>query len=128
MKTDADIPQNNAEGAQKLRELQVAQKLTGIIGMAMKAGKITAGAELVLDAVRSPSPKKTPRRVFLSADASANTVKRVRNACTYYETPCEALYLSSAQLGGAIGKTGLVAVIGVADAGFAKAIHDRNRK
>ena len=103
------------------------KKLTGLVGMAMKAGRLTVGCERICDAIRSGTPRIVV--VIMASDAAENTVKRIVNCCTYYGTdymkqgdPENGFPLTSVELGHAIGKTGAVSAVGIIDRGFAKAI------
>lgn len=59
-----------------------AQPLSGL-GLAMRAGKLVTGDEIVLKAIRSGEAKL----VILAGDASANTQKKFRDKCGTYKIP-----------------------------------------
>ncbi|MDA5107337.1 MULTISPECIES: YlxQ family RNA-binding protein [Brevibacillus] len=80
-------------------------KAAQLLGLAMRARKVIAGEELVVQAVRTGQAKL----VLLAADASANTAKKVRDKCAYYGVPCVTAGDRYA-LGHAIGKDGRVTV------------------
>lgn len=82
----------------------------------MRAGELVTGEELTLEAVR----KGNVAIVLLANDASANTEKKVRDKCSYYNIP---VYSPNDryELGSAIGKEARV-VIGIRSKGFAKKI------
>jgi ribosomal protein L7Ae-like RNA K-turn-binding protein len=84
------------------------------LGMAMRAGKIITGEEMVIDAVRRGEAKL----VIVAEDAAFNTGKKVGDKCSTYRVPLYQ-YGSREQLGASIGKESRV-VIAVNDAGFAK--------
>ncbi|WP_281887564.1 YlxQ family RNA-binding protein [Paenibacillus sp. YYML68] len=84
------------------------------LGLAMRAGKVLTGEEMVIDAVRTGDAKL----VIVSEDASANTLKKVNDKCIHYQVPIHQ-YGSREQLGASIGKESRV-VIAVTDAGFAR--------
>jgi ribosomal protein L7Ae-like RNA K-turn-binding protein len=86
------------------------------LGLAMRAGKLATGEDIVLDAVRSGKAKL----VILAEDASANTRKKVQDKCGYYQVPIIEQG-SRGELGSSIGKAERV-MIAVTDAGFAKMI------
>jgi len=69
-KTPVEIPADPEQAQALLARLQQAKKLCGLLGIAQKAGKVTAGTNLVTEAIRSGSPKKCPYAVFLASDAS----------------------------------------------------------
>jgi len=88
----------------------------GRIGLARRAGKLAVGEEGCLKALRS-------RKAFLlilSRDASANTKKRFRDKCAFYQVPlieCGSRH----ELGAAVGRSAAVAMA-VTDAGMARGI------
>lgn len=95
---------------------EVNPKLTQILGLAMRARKVTTGEELVVRAIQS----KQARLVLLSTDASANTVKKITDKCQYYSIPCYQP-LNRQELGHAIGKEARV-TLAVTDVHFAQSI------
>ena len=121
-KTPVEIPADPEQAQALLARLQQAKKLCGLLGIAQKAGKVTAGTNLVTEAIRSGSPKKCPYAVFLASDASENTKKRVTNCCTFYEIPMYRTTLTTAEIGGAIGKSGSISVVGITDSGLSEAL------
>ena len=86
------------------------------LGMAMRAGKLITGDEIVLKAVRS----KQAYLVIVAADASANTKKKFRDKCNTYGIQLAEAF-DRDQLGKAIGKPERV-VLAVTDAQFGKMI------
>ncbi len=94
------------------------KRLLGLLGFAARARRLICGADLCRDAVR----RGIADLVLVSSDASANTLKRISDACKYYETELCLAGLDSAALSKQIGKTGQIAVIGVCDASFARGI------
>ncbi len=96
-------------------------KLSGMIGLCRKAGKVVCGTELVCLALRK-SPK--PCLVLVSDSASAGTKKKIRCKAEFYSVPLLEIPLSTALLATAVGKTGETAAIAITDANFAKAITD----
>ncbi|OLS42109.1 YlxQ family RNA-binding protein [Bacillus sp. MRMR6] len=85
-----------------------------LLGLANRARKIISGEELSVKEIRNGKAKL----ILLSADASANTTKKITDKCKSYEVPyklVEDRYL----LGRAIGKEARV-VVAVLDDGFAK--------
>ncbi|MEX2105033.1 MAG: YlxQ family RNA-binding protein [Bacilli bacterium] len=94
----------------------MTNKLTQWLGLAMRAGKVISGEELVIKAIRSNQAKV----VVLSNDASHNTAKQIKDKSHTYNVhiiPIEDRYV----LGNAIGKDQRV-VVAITDAGFAKQI------
>lgn len=85
-----------------------------LLGLANRARKITSGEELAVKEIRNGKAKL----VLLSADASANTAKKVTDKCKSFGVPYK-LIQNREMLGRAIGKEARV-VVAVLDAGFAK--------
>ena len=93
-------------------------KLTGLLGIAMKAGRIVFGTDRLRDRIRGSGDVYI---ALIASDASENTVKRVSGCCSYYGTPYAVCTLTSEQLGGCVGK-GVCACVGVTDARFYKGV------
>lgn len=85
-----------------------------LLGLANRARKLISGEELSVKEIRSGKAKL----VLLSADASANTTKKITDKCKSYHVPVK-LVENRYLLGGAIGKDARV-VVAVLDDGFAK--------
>jgi len=83
------------------------------LGLCYRAGKLVHGEEAVLTAMR----KGKVQLVFIAADASENTKKRLMDKCAFYQIPYH-VTADRASLGAALGKESRV-VIGVTDRGFA---------
>ena len=84
------------------------------LGLANRARKITSGEELTVKEIRSGKAKL----VLLSADASANTTKKISDKCKSYNVPLK-IVENRHLLGQAIGKEARV-VVAIMDDGFAK--------
>ncbi|MCI8589540.1 MAG: hypothetical protein HFE77_02355 [Clostridiales bacterium] len=91
-----------------------------MIGLAAKAGQITAGTELVCEQIR----KGRACLVLVSKKASANTQKKVVNCCTYYHSEYRIIDVDQENLGRFIGKQGSISCAAVKDENLAKAIKD----
>lgn len=90
-----------------------------MLGICKKAGKITVGADLVADAIRQ---NKAFPLVLLSGTASENTVKRVKNCCTFYGIPLMVLPFDGDTLGKAVGKKSTVSAVAITDKGLSDAV------
>ena len=90
-------------------------KAYGMIGMAMKAGKVASGEFATEKAVKTGKAAL----VIVSEAASENT-KKFRNMCDYYQVPIY-FFGEKEELGHAIGKE-FRASLAVLDDGLAKAI------
>lgn len=91
-------------------------KLFGLLGLAVKAGKVQSGEFSTEKLVKSG-------RAFLvivSEDASDNTKKMFRNMCAYYKVPYFEIG-GREELGNAMGKQMRVS-LAVSDEGFSKAM------
>ena len=103
------------------RSLQLAineTRLLGMLGFAMRAGKLIIGTESVCRAMA----KGTPKLVLVSDAASEGTKKKLTVKCEFYGIPHESLPLEADKIGALLGKTYAPAVIGVCDDGFAREI------
>lgn len=83
------------------------------LGLAMRAGKLVTGDEIVLKAIRSAEAKL----VILAGDASANTQKKYRDKCGTYKVPLMVGF-DREVLGSSVGKPERV-VLALIDQGFA---------
>ena len=95
-------------------------KAYNLIGIAKKAGKIISGTEMVVESIRAK--KNAVKAVFISCDASENTMKRIMNTSEYYSVPAFKTVFDKLSLGKITGASGERSVIGVTDEGLAKAI------
>lgn len=94
-----------------------------LLGLAVRAGRVSIGVPLICEALKKSAPGKGVRLVLLAADASANTEKRIRDRTAFYGVPCHVLAADSEQLALAAGKKGAaVAAVSVNDTGLAEAI------
>ncbi len=105
------------------------KKLLSLLGFAAKARKAVTGTDQVVEAVRrqdkSDGNPKSGRNfgiVLIAADASANTVKRLTNACSYHKIRCERTDAVMSELSHILGKSGDVAAVGMFDRSFAGAV------
>lgn len=98
------------------------QKAYNLIGIAKKAGKVIGGTDMVAEKIRE---KNAVKAVFISCDASANSVKRITNTAGFYGVPAMQVNIDKAMLGKITGSAGERSVIGVTDEGLAKAIISR---
>ena len=119
-------------------------KLLSLLGIARKAGRVIIGTEMVCDEVRrrghaghyeeedeknvpvpetqSGKPHKQCGCVLIASDASANTKKRILNACAHYQVRAFVAPVTTAQLSDRLGKTGAVAAAAVFDRHFTDAL------
>ncbi|GAA0365388.1 YlxQ family RNA-binding protein [Bacillus horti] len=88
-----------------------------LLGLAMRAGKVISGEEIVITGIR----KGQVKLVFLSQDASENTAKKVLDKAKTYQVSVTTVPTRDV-LGRAIGKDQRV-VVGVTDLGFARKLY-----
>lgn len=88
-------------------------KVYALLGLCMRAGKISGGEAAAHAAIRSGEC----RLLIISEDASENTKKKFANAATYYKVDCLQWGTKEA-LGRAIGKAQR-SVLAVCEEGFA---------
>lgn len=91
-------------------------KVTSLLGLATKAGKISSGEFMTEKMVKAGKAYL----VMVAEDASDNTKKKFENMCEFYEVPI-CFFSEKESLGHAMGKE-LRASLAVVDEGFAKAI------
>lgn len=93
------------------------QKLSGLIGLATKAGKIVAGTDACLQEIE----KKSVRLIILASNAADRTKKTFKEKCVSFNID---IYegLTIEELSSSIGKINK-AVVGIKDKGFAQAIN-----
>lgn len=89
-------------------------KVLQLLGLAMRAGKVVSGEEMVIEQIRTGKAKL----VFISTDIAKNSEKRIKDKCASYGIPLYE-YKTRYDLGRAIGKGERVA-IAVIDSGFAR--------
>ena len=86
------------------------QKISNLLGLAQRAGKLISGEELVIKAIQEEKAKL----VFLANDAAT---KKVTDKGHYYEVQVSTVF-STLELSTAIGRARKV--VAVVDAGFSK--------
>ena len=94
------------------------QKLLSLLGFAARGRKLVAGTDLCRDSVRRGHAIVT----IVVSDASANTKKRIIDACKYYRSDMCVAPVTSAELSHRIGKTVEIMVVSVTDIHFADGI------
>ena len=94
------------------------KRALGMLGLAMKAGKVVIGTEQVIAFLQ----KKKLKLVLLSSGSSDGTKKKIRSKCEYYQVPLAELPIQTDELGDLLGKTYTPAVVGITDENFSRAI------
>ena len=93
-------------------------KLAGMIGLAMRAGKLVIGTEQVCLSMA----KGKVLLCLASSEASEGTRKKLRTKCEFYGVRMITHDIRIGELGRIVGKTYAPACIGVTDVNFADAI------
>ena len=96
-------------------------RLVGMIGFAMRAGKVVIGTELVC-ASMSKKGAKHAQIVLLTSTASEGTKKKIRCKCEFYGVELKVIDIDGDRLGQILGKTFSPAVIAISDYRFAEEI------
>ena len=86
----------------------------GMLGFAMRAGKIDTGTDVVISLL----PKGAVKLVIISSDASEATRKRIHNKCNFYGVEFIDSEFSSELLSSRIGKMSATVCIAIKDDGF----------
>lgn len=98
-----------------MRNLNV-KKACGMLGLAMRAGKVASGEFAAEKAVK----EYRAFLVIVASEASQNTQKKIRNMCQYYKVPY-LVFGTKEELGRIIGKE-YRASLAVCDKNFAEVI------
>lgn len=91
-----------------------------MIGLAVKAGAVYIGTEIVCDAVRH----NKARLVLISESSSNNTKKKALNCAEYYKVDIKEIPLDTETLGKFCGKRSAVGCIAISDNNFVSAINN----
>lgn len=103
-------------------ENNTKQRLYGMLGFAMRAGKLIVGTDLVCRAMA----KGTVKLTVVSNTASDSTKKKLFVKSEFYAIPAIEVEIDTERLGQLIGKTFAVATLAVTDDGFAEEIKKAN--
>ena len=104
---------NNNNNAKKTNN---NNRIENILGLAKKAGAITAGTEPVIDSVR----KKRACHVFVCSDASSATLKKLNDKAAFYQIPVTKLKLTMSELAHCVGLSRLTAAVSLTNKNFLK--------
>ncbi|MGT2803020.1 YlxQ-related RNA-binding protein [Streptococcus henryi] len=88
-------------------------RLSNMIGLAQRAGKVISGEELVVKAIQTGKAQL----IFLANDAGPNVTKKITDKSNYYKVEVSTVF-NALELSAALGKPRKV--VAVADAGFSK--------
>ena len=96
-------------------------RLRGMIGFAMRAGKVIIGTEQVTVGMKRKGSDRI-RIALVASDASEATKKKIRTKGEFYGIEVKEIELDTATLGSLLGKTYGPATVAICDDGFAKEI------
>ena len=100
-----------------MRDEENKKQMLSRVGLAKKAGKLIAGADMVCDGLREGKIFT----VITSADLSEHTAKRIFDRCRYYGVRLVVCQVSKEELGRAIGKS-FTACVGITDRNLSELI------
>ncbi|BAQ24947.1 ribosomal protein [Streptococcus troglodytae] len=89
------------------------KKLSNLLGLAQRAGRVISGEELVVKAIQTGQAQL----IFLAKDAGSNLTKKVTDKSNYYNIEVSTVF-SALELSTAIGRNRKV--LAIADTGFSK--------
>ena len=101
--------------------MQEPKKFLSTLGLCVRAGKVIFGVPQICEAMRKGG-KNSPVIVFEAADTSENTHKRISDKCTYYNIEHRVISASASALGAALGRSGLLAAVGITDENLKRAV------
>ncbi len=101
-----------------MAENNVMKRVLGMLGLAMKAGKVVIGTEQTIAFLQ----KGKLKLVLVSGSASESTKNKIRFKCEFYKLHLEELAIDTDELGRSLGKTYTPAVVGIIDENFSNAI------
>ena len=96
-------------------------RLRGMIGFALRAGKVIIGTEQVTVGMKRKGSDRI-RIALIASDASEATKKKIRTKGEFYGIEVKEIELDTATLGSLLGKTYGPATVAICDDGFAKEI------
>jgi ribosomal protein L7Ae-like RNA K-turn-binding protein len=101
-----------------MAESSSIKRTLGMLGLAMKAGKVVIGTEQVIAFIQ----KKKVKLVLLSSGSSDGTKKKISSKCEFYNVRLKELPIQTDELGSLLGKTYTPAVVGITDENFSNTI------
>ncbi len=97
------------------------ERLYGMLGFAMRAGRVIIGTDLVC-ASMSKRGRGKPMLVLISCEASEATKKKVCVKSDFYSIEALEIDVGAEKLGSLLGKTYAPVVLGITDERFAEEI------
>ena len=96
-------------------EMKTAEeRIVSAFGLAKRAGKCIMGTEMCVDAIRN----ETALLVVAASDLSANTVKRLKDSCSFHKVELLFVSYDKFELGKRLGKNNGTSCAAVLDDGF----------
>ena len=100
-------------------------RLTGMLGFAMRAGRLIIGTDPVCKAMAKQG-KDRPRLVAIAYNASEGTKKKLLTKAEFYRIDTIILNIDSSELGRLLGKLYAPATVAICDDRFAEEIRKAN--
>lgn len=97
------------------------KRLYGMLGFAMRAGKVVIGTDPVCSAM-SERPSKRARLVLISSTASQGTKDKILHKAEFYGVEAAVINIDSSELGRLLGKLYAPATVAIIDDRFAEEI------
>ena len=94
------------------------EKIGNALGLARKAGALTAGTELVIDSMR----RQKACIIYISSDVSGGTLKKIKDKAAFYKVEAEILHLTMDELAHRVGFLRPTAAVSLTDKNFLKLI------
>ncbi len=102
-------------------ENKVIKRLCGMLGFAMRAGKVIIGTESVCSAMAKRG-KDRPQLVLISYTASEGTKEKILHKAEFYGVDALSINIDSSELGRLLGKLYAPATVAIVDSRFAEEI------
>lgn len=99
-------------------QVRDSKKLLSTLGLCARAGALVYGTDNVCDALR----RGRVCLVIEAEDSSQNTHKKLTDKCTYYNIEHRVISASASALGAALGRSGLLAAVGITDESLKRAV------
>ena len=101
-----------------MAETNDIKRVLGMLGLAMKAGKVVIGTEQAISFLQ----KGRVKLILVSGKASDGTKKKMLHKCEFYKTRMAELDIETDELGRLLGKTYTPSVVGITDENFSRTI------
>lgn len=94
------------------------KRILGMLGFAMRAGKVLIGTDIVCRAV-AKRDLGAVKLVIIASGASDATRKKLSSKCEFYGIQTVEIEMTTDELGSLLGKSYSPACVGITDEGFA---------